>query len=84
MFEQEIAVTPAVVFVPLGSFPRFAPASSWYMLRYSVASEWVELYLVSRVDALALTGFIRDQLGFPVGLWFLSASGCFELEVSYA
>lgn len=84
MFEKEIAVSAAVVFVPLGSFPRFAPASSWYMLRFSPASEWVEVFLVSRLDALALADHIHTLLGFPVGVWFLSASGCFELEVSYA
>lgn len=84
MFEREVPVTSAVVFVPLTSFPRFTPASSWYMLRFCPVSEWIEVFIVSRLDALALAEHIHTTLCFPVGVWFLGASGAFELEVSYA
>lgn len=84
MFEREVPVTSAIVWVPLTSFPHYSTASSWYMIRFCITSEWVELFLVSRLDALALAGHIHDVLHFPVGVWFLSGSGCFELEVSFA
>lgn len=52
----------------------------FYLLRYRVASEWVELFMVSRVDALALASVIRVNWRCPVQVWFLSGDDCIALE----
>lgn len=83
MFEQQISCSPVVVFVPLSSVTRFSTASSWYMVRYVLAGEWVELFMVSRVDALGLAIVMRDMMKIAVGVWYFSTEGVFELDTSY-
>lgn len=83
MFEKEISCSPVVVFVPLTSVPRFSSASSWYMVRYVLAGEWVELYMVSRVDAIGLAIIMRDLMKISAGVWYFSTDGVFALEEAY-
>lgn len=84
MFEKQISCSPVVVFVPLSSVARFSTASSWYMVRYVLAGEWVELFMVSRVDAIGLAIIMRDMMKIAAGVWYFSTEGVFELEESYA
>lgn len=55
---------------------------SWYMLRYNMAGAHVELFLVSRVDGLALQSFFIETYAVQASLYRLSSDGYhFELEV---
>lgn len=79
--KHSVAATPAIMGLPLFSVTARGLANDWHMLRYRVASEWVEVFSTSLVDLQALRVVVVDAFKSPSDIYTLSSDGSvFMLE----
>jgi hypothetical protein len=66
---------PVIMGLPIASVTARHLDNGWYLLRYRLASEWVEVYSLSRVDLDALRSVLVDVFKCLADIYTLSSDG---------